>query len=189
VNINAAAPNGGKAGQPFYQLYGNASVISDMLPIDQSKDNSLQMRATHRVHDANFGVAYTFSKAMDATDNDEGSALTWNWAPIQCSRELPDCQSGSPYGRHFLADTGRDSLISIRLPLPPSLRPRSETPAAIFCFKLKERYTLQFRAEALGLTNTPIFANPAATVGNSALGIVSSATGDRQIRIALKLIF
>ncbi len=73
ININAAPPNGGKAGQPYYQLYGNASAFMDMLPIDQSKYNSLQMRATHRIGDLNIGASYTFSKSMDAGDNDEGS--------------------------------------------------------------------------------------------------------------------
>jgi hypothetical protein len=56
-------------------------------------------------------------------------------------------------------------------------------------FVVRERFNLQFRAEALGLTNTPAFANPSATVGSSSLGIISSSTGDRQIRLALKLKF
>jgi len=56
-------------------------------------------------------------------------------------------------------------------------------------FVVRERFNLQFRAEALGLTNTPQFANPSSTVGSSSLGISSSSTGDRQIRLALKLRF
>jgi len=82
VNLNAAPPNGGKAGQPFYQLYGNASSIQDMYPVDASKYEALQARVNHRVGGANFGFAYTFSKSMDATDNEEGSSITWEWAPI-----------------------------------------------------------------------------------------------------------
>jgi hypothetical protein len=56
-------------------------------------------------------------------------------------------------------------------------------------FKVRENYELQFRGEALGLTNTPIFGNPSATVGSSSIGIISSSSGDRQIRLALKLRF
>jgi hypothetical protein len=83
VNINAAPPNGGKAGQPYYQLYGNASTFSDMLSIDENKYNSLQSRLMRRFGGGVIGVAYTFSKAMDAADNDEGGSLTWNWGPVQ----------------------------------------------------------------------------------------------------------
>ncbi|MGH9327921.1 MAG: carboxypeptidase regulatory-like domain-containing protein [Terriglobia bacterium] len=67
-------------------------------------------------------------------------------------------------------------------------------------FKIKERFTLQFRAEAYGLTNTPQFANPAANVssarftnglvsGLNGYDTISSATGQRQIRFALQLSF
>ena len=40
-------------------------------------------------------------------------------------------------------------------------------------FAIRERLTLQFRAESLGITNTPIFGNPSATVGSSSIGIIS----------------
>jgi hypothetical protein len=67
-------------------------------------------------------------------------------------------------------------------------------------FSLKENLKLQFRAEAYGLTNTPQFANPSATVSNATFSngmvtnlngydTISSSTGERQLRFALKLSF
>jgi hypothetical protein len=231
----------------------------------------LQTRATKRFSTGSIGFAYTFSKAMDASDNDEGGSLTWNWWPIQYRNyalagfdrthnfqaygtySLPfgkgktmlshgigamlaggwqanwilSRESGTPFtvgasgtslnapgntqtanqvlptvgilGGHgpgnpyfninaFAAvttptfgNTGRNIL---RGPGLFSLN------AGIFrSFKVRERFELQLRAEALGLTNTPIFSNPSATVGSSSIGIISSSTGDRQIRLALKLRF
>jgi hypothetical protein len=68
-------------------------------------------------------------------------------------------------------------------------------------FRLRENLNLQFRAEALGLTNTPQFANPGSNVssatfnGNGTISalngytVISSSTGERQLRFALKLLF
>lgn len=62
-------------------------------------------------------------------------------------------------------------------------------------FPLKERFNLQFRAEAFNLSNTPAFflpsaAGPALTIGNATFGklTASSATG-RQLQFGLKLLF
>ena len=67
-------------------------------------------------------------------------------------------------------------------------------------FAIREKWKIQFRTETYGLTNTPQFANPSATVSNATFSngaitnlngfdIISSSTGDRQIRFALKFIF
>ncbi len=51
-------------------------------------------------------------------------------------------------------------------------------------FRLTERWTVQFRAEALNLTNTPHFSNPGANVSNLSLnsdGSVKSLNGFTQI--------
>jgi len=62
-------------------------------------------------------------------------------------------------------------------------------------FTIRERFSLQLRAEAFNLTNTPAFvlpsaANPALTIGNASFGkfTQSSATG-RQLQFGLKLLF
>jgi hypothetical protein len=271
VNINAAGPNGGKAGQPYYILYGNASTFSEMYPIDASKYNSLQARAAKRFSTGNIGVAYTFSKAMDATDNDEGGSLTWNWGPIMYRNyalagfdrthnfqtygtySLPfgkghqmlshgigailaggwqvnwilSRESGTPFtvgaSGTSLNSPGNTQTANQVLPTVAILGGHGPgnpyfdinafaavtTPtfgnagrnilrgpglfslnSGIFrTFRINERFNLQLRAEALGLTNTPIFGNPSATVGSSSIGIISSSSGERQIRLALKLRF
>jgi hypothetical protein len=73
--------------------------------------------------------------------------------------------------------------------------------AAVFRnFRITERFQLQFRAEAYGLTNTPSFGNPASTVSSASFtsgvltsyngyDIISTATGQRTMEFALKLTF
>ena len=76
LNINAAPPGTGKAGQPLYILYGNPSAISDDEPFDTTTYNSWQTQLTRRVGTAMFGAVYTFSRAIDYSDNDD-AALTF----------------------------------------------------------------------------------------------------------------
>jgi hypothetical protein len=68
-------------------------------------------------------------------------------------------------------------------------------------FKMRERIGLQVRMEMFGVTNTPQFGNPGATVSNMSLNAdgsvralggyteITSATGERQIRFAAKFSF
>ena len=271
ININAAGPGTAKAGLPLYQLYGNASVISELAPVDASKYNSLQARASHRSGDLTFGAAYTFSKAMDAVDSEEGSALTWNWAPIQYRNyalggfdrthnfqlygtyplsfgkskamlshgvgsaiaggwqlnAILSRTSGTPFTVGASAtslnspgnsQTANQVMPTVQIlgghgPGSPYFNPNAfaavttatfgnsgrdilrgpgffNLDASLFRnFALREFLTLQFRAEALGLTNTPQFANPGSTFGTSTYDVISSSTGERQFRFALKLSF
>jgi hypothetical protein len=69
-------------------------------------------------------------------------------------------------------------------------------------FRLREKWTLQFRAEAFNISNTPHFSNPAATASSMTLNadgtvrslggftVISSARDDaRQLRFALRISF
>ncbi|MCU1236107.1 MAG: Cna domain protein [Candidatus Solibacter sp.] len=54
-------------------------------------------------------------------------------------------------------------------------------------FRVREGVRIQFRAEAFGATNTPRFANPSATVTSGGFGNITSSSGERQLRFAMKL--
>jgi hypothetical protein len=56
-------------------------------------------------------------------------------------------------------------------------------------FVIKEPWTLQFRADAFNLTNTPYFGLPGINLGSTNFGAISTASGERQLQFALKLIF
>ena len=57
-------------------------------------------------------------------------------------------------------------------------------------FKPIEKMNIQFRAEAFNFTNSPTWSAPGTTVNNpSTFGIVTSASGNRTVQLALKLIY
>jgi hypothetical protein len=57
-------------------------------------------------------------------------------------------------------------------------------------FTIRERYQLQFRAEAYNATNTPHFNNPASAVNSNDFGFVTSAMDDQRVfRVALRFSF
>lgn len=282
LNINAAPPGTGKAGQPLYMLYGNASTISDDEPFSTATYNGWQTQLTRRVRAANFGAVYTFSRATDYGDNDD-AALTFplpsDWArnkalagydrthnfELYGTYELPfghgksfassgilaaiaggwqvnailSRASGTPFtvtssGTSLDApgstQTADQILPDVQIlghvgPNASYFNPAAFAPVtavrfgtsgrnilrgpglfnlngSLFrTFRLRENLNLQFRAEALGLTNTPQFANPGSNVssatfnGNGTISalngytVISSSTGERQLRFALKLLF
>lgn len=65
-------------------------------------------------------------------------------------------------------------------------------PSVFKVFKLNERFSLQARAEAFNLTNTPSFAQPGATLGTAGFGKISSTNAistPRELQFALRLEF
>lgn len=92
VNINAAPPGGGAAGRLLNTTYGantNNTDINSLQPFQGSVYNGLQAQLTRMsAKHGSTGIVYTFSKAMDASDNSQASGLTFayptywsrNWA-------------------------------------------------------------------------------------------------------------
>ena len=57
-------------------------------------------------------------------------------------------------------------------------------------FKIRERTTLQFRAEAFNLTNTLQLGSPNAQLGSGSIGVIGgTAVGPRQVQVALRISF
>lgn len=92
VNINAAPPGGGTAGRLLNATYGantNNTDINSIQPFRGSVYNGVQAQLTRQsVHHVSTGIVYTYSKAMDASDNSTFSGLNYayptywdrNWA-------------------------------------------------------------------------------------------------------------
>ena len=81
VNINAAPPGGGAAGRLLNTTYGantsNADIQAQQ-PFGESVYNGLQTQLTKNSNNhGSTGIIYTYSKAMDISDNSISSNLTF----------------------------------------------------------------------------------------------------------------
>jgi len=56
-------------------------------------------------------------------------------------------------------------------------------------FPIRERVNLEFRSEFYNLTNTPRWGNPAGNVNSGTFAQITSASGEREIQFALRLLF
>jgi hypothetical protein len=85
--------------------------------------------------------------------------------------------AGGTYG-----NLGRNALIG------PGMNSANAAMLKNFPFSHREKTYLQFRFEAFSVFNDPIFSSPGTTLGSS-LGKITSASGDRQLQLAAKLVF
>lgn len=76
ININAAPPNGGVAGEPLNQALGISASITSGAPIGSGHYNGLQTQLTrHFARNGLAAVHYTYSRSTnDYGDNTEGSS-------------------------------------------------------------------------------------------------------------------
>lgn len=82
VNINASGPGGGNAGRALFPQFGRTATIDMQMPFRDAKYDALQAQLTRRLSaESMFGLSYTFSKAVNYTDNSD-SGLRWNWEPL-----------------------------------------------------------------------------------------------------------
>ncbi|MCC7176256.1 MAG: TonB-dependent receptor [Bryobacterales bacterium] len=56
-------------------------------------------------------------------------------------------------------------------------------------FQITERFRAQFRVEAMNISNSPHFGNPGGTQGDPTFGQINSASGERSVQVALRLMF
>jgi hypothetical protein len=283
LNINAAAPGTGKAGQPLYAAFGNASTITLVVPLFSSDYNALQTVIRKKIgRRGNISANYTWGKAMSAADNNSESGPSINYPPfiyrdysltgfdrkhdfnLFGTYDLPfgpgeswlnhgvagaiaggwtvnavmSKASGTPFsvsasstslnapGNSQFANQLKShvKILGGHGPNNPYFDPNAYAPvltatfgnsgrnsvrgpglfdldASVFRnFPVKDWFTVQFRAEAFAVTNTPQFGNPAANVSNATIvggavtayngyDIITSAGGARQLRFAAKVTF
>lgn len=92
--------------------------------------------------------------------------------------------------QYVFGNAGRDILVG------PGTRQVDLALAKSFALDEKVRRSLEFRAEAFNVSNTPQFNNPAASIGAATAGIISAAGSpqtfqrtSRQIQMVMKLYF
>ncbi len=76
ININAAAPGTGNAGRALSR-FGLTADINEILPYQTTTYDALQAELTRRWASSLFGVAYTYSKAINYADNDANPRIQY----------------------------------------------------------------------------------------------------------------
>jgi hypothetical protein len=82
-DINAGYPGSGITGLPYYGAYGRTVATQIWDGYLSSNYHSLQV-AVNRQFSKGLMIkgAYTYSKAIDYTDDDGWASVGWNWAPV-----------------------------------------------------------------------------------------------------------
>jgi len=89
----------------------------------------------------------------------------------------------APQSLYTLGNVGRNTMFG-----PPT---KNVDFSAFKNFQLKERTSLQFRAEFFNVLNHPNFGQPGNSLGTATFGVVSSTGNNlsRNVQMALKLLF
>ncbi len=82
-DINSGFPGSGNSGRPYFIKYGNTSAINMWDGYLSANYHSLQTSITKNFsHGLLVKGAYTWSKAMNMTDDDGWASVGWNWGPV-----------------------------------------------------------------------------------------------------------
>jgi len=81
LNINAAAPGTGNAGGPFASRFNRTVDTNAWNGHLSANYHSLQTSIDRRIGDLTVKGAYTYSKAINFTDEDGWVGVNWNWLP------------------------------------------------------------------------------------------------------------
>jgi len=80
VNINGSAPNTGNAGRQLYPYI--TSDMNSVSPFGDMTYNGLQTRLKKNIASSTIGVSYTFSKAIDEANGDNGDGSLFRAYPV-----------------------------------------------------------------------------------------------------------
>ncbi|HEY2014199.1 MAG TPA: TonB-dependent receptor, partial [Bryobacteraceae bacterium] len=80
VNINGSAPNTGNAGRQLYPYI--TSDMNSYEPFGSMTYNGLQSKLTKRIGSSIFGLSYTFAKAIDDANGDNGDGTLFRAYPV-----------------------------------------------------------------------------------------------------------
>ncbi len=83
VNINGSAPNTGTAGRQLYPYI--TSDLNMYGPFGSMSYNGLQTRLKKRIGASLIGVSYTFAKAINNVNGDNGDGTLWRTYPLSSS--------------------------------------------------------------------------------------------------------
>ena len=82
LNINAGYPGSGTANLPYAQLFGRTTATNMWDGYLSANYHSLQTSINKRFSKGLLlKGAYTWSKAMNMTDDDGWAGVNWNWGP------------------------------------------------------------------------------------------------------------
>ena len=271
-DINAAAPGAGNAGRPLAAQFGRVIALNMWDGWLSSNYHGLQTSFSRPMTKGLLVKgAYTYSKAINMTDEDGWTSVNFNWGPVigrnraaagydrtqnfqmalvydlpfgkgksylqsgPAGMVLRDWQvnaiysaySGTPFnvtadggslaapgnlqtadqlvtdvrmigqkgpGQYYLDPTAFAAPQGVRFGTTGRDRFRGPGVAGIDgsvfrTFPIREKLQMTFRAEAFNVTNTPRFANPASNVSGGNFMVITSASGERQVRFGLRLAF
>jgi hypothetical protein len=276
-DVNAAAPGAGNNGRPLFAQWGRNRDLKMWDGWLSSNYHGLQTSLRgNPTKNLFIQGAYTWSKAINMTDEDGWASVSWNWGPVinrnravagydrtqvlqlgwlynlpfgkgqrwggSAGKAADLLVGGWQAGGIFSAYSGTPFTITAdgsRLNAPGNLQTADlvgnfqylygkgpATPyftAAAFAnpipvgspirfgttgrnafrgpgvagldfnmiktFNISETMNFQFRAEAANLTNTPRFSNPGSNVDGANFGIITGASGERQIRFGIRFQF